>query len=61
MKKLPPIIPVTEIPETFDNSMSPITWLAKLTRAFNEIANNVYDISYDEDTSTLIIKERVDG
>ena len=28
MKKLPPIIPVREIPETFGNEMSPIEWLA---------------------------------
>lgn len=58
MKKLPPIIPVCEIPGTFTNDMSPIEWLAKLTRAYNEIANNIYDISYNENTSTLTIKEK---
>lgn len=58
MKKLPPIIPVHEIPETFENDMSPIEWLAKLTRAYNEIAPNIWEISYDPLTSTLTIKEK---
>lgn len=58
MKKLPPIIPVREIPETFENYMSPIEWLAKLTRAYNDIAHSVWDMSYDDQTSTLSIKER---
>ncbi len=58
MKKLPPIIPVKEIPETFENYMSPIEWLAKLTRAYNEIANDVYEVSYDETTMTLTVKEK---
>ena len=60
MKKLPPIIPVREIPETWGNDMSPIEWLAKLTRAYNEIANQVWDIKYDDKASTLIIRERRD-
>lgn len=60
MKKLPPIIPVREIPETFSNDMSPIEWLAKLTRAYNELAGNVWVITYDADTSTLNIKEKED-
>lgn len=60
MKKLPPIVPVREIPETFENYMSPIEWLAKLTHGFNEIAGNVWVISYDADTSTLTIKEKED-
>jgi len=58
MKKLPPIIPVKEIPETFENYMSPIEWLAKLTRAYNEIANDIYEVSYDETTMTLTVKEK---
>lgn len=58
MKKLPPIVPVREIPETFENNMSPIEWLAKLTRAYNEMAGNVWEISYDEQTSTLTINEK---
>lgn len=58
MKKLPPIIPVKEIPETFENYMSPIEWLAKLTRAYNEIAKDVWEMSYDEVTMTLKIKEK---
>ena len=58
MKKLPPIVPVREIPETFENYMSPIEWLAKLTKAYNDIADKVWDISYDEATCTLTIKER---
>ena len=58
MKKLPPIIPGKEIPETFENYMSPIEWLAKLTRAYNEIANDVYEVSYDETTMTLTVKEK---
>ena len=58
MKHLPPIIPVREIPETFTNDMSPIEWLAKLTRAYNEIAGSVWNISYDANTSTLTIKEK---
>ena len=45
MKKLPPIIPVREIPETFSNEMSPIEWLAKLTKAYNDIAASVWDIT----------------
>lgn len=58
MQKLPPIIPVTSIPQTFENCMSPIEWLAKLTHAYNEIAGNVWAISYDSTTSTLTIKEK---
>lgn len=58
MKQFPPIIPVTEIPETFENYMSPISWLAKLTKAYNEIAKNIYSITYDEYTNSLIIKEK---
>lgn len=58
MKKLPPIIPVRQIPETFMNDMSPIEWLAKLTYAYNHIAESVWDMSYDDQTSTLSIKER---
>lgn len=58
MKKLPPIIPVKEIPETFENYMSPIEWLAKLTHAYNEIAKDVWEMSYDEVTMTLKIKEK---
>lgn len=58
MRKLPPVIPVREIPETFTNDMSPIEWLAKLTYAYNEIAKDVFIISYDDSTSTLTIKEK---
>lgn len=58
MKKLPIIAPVPEIPETFENFMSPISWLAKLTRAYNEMANNIFEIRVDEDTNCLIIKEK---
>lgn len=58
MKKLPIITPVPEIPETFENFMSPISWLAKLTRAYNEMANNIFEIRVDEDTNCLIIKEK---
>lgn len=58
MKKLPPIIPVREIPETFSNEMSPIEWLAKLTKAYNDIAATVYDVSVDKDYHILTIKER---
>lgn len=58
MKKLPPIIPVREIPETFENYLSPIEWLAKLTRAYNDIAGNVYEIKYEEDSNTLVISEK---
>lgn len=58
MKKLPPIIPVKEIPETFENYMSPIEWLAKLTKAYNDMANQVWEISYNDETRTLKIKEK---
>lgn len=58
MKKLPPIIPVKEIPETFENYMSPIEWLAKLTHAYNEIAKDVWEMSYDAVTMTLKINEK---
>ena len=58
MKKLPPIIPVREIPETFGNEMSPIEWLSKLTKAYNDIAATVYDITVDKDYHILKIKER---
>ena len=58
MKKLPPIIPVKEIPETFENYLSPIEWLAKLTYAYNEMAKDVWEMSYDEVTMTLKIKEK---
>ena len=58
MKKLPPIIPVKEIPETFENYMSPIEWLAKLTHAYNEMAKDVWEMSYDEVTMTLKINEK---
>lgn len=58
MKKLPPIIPVKEIPETFENYMSPIEWLAKLTKAYNDMANQVWEISYNDETRTLTIKEK---
>lgn len=60
MKKIPPIIPVREIPETFENYMSPIEWLAKLTQKYNEIAGNVWEISYDEKNCTLYITEKED-
>ena len=55
MRKLPPIIPVRSIPEQFENHMSPIEWLAKLTKAFN---GDVWEIDYDEDTCILTIKEK---
>lgn len=58
MKKLPPIIPVRQIPETFSNDMSPIEWLAKLTWAYNHIADSVWEMKYDESINTLIIKEK---
>ena len=58
MNKLPIITPVPEIPETFENYMSPISWLAKLTRAYNEMANNIFEIRVDEDTNCRIIKEK---
>ena len=58
MKRLPPIVPVKEIPETFENYMSPIEWLAKLTHAYNEIAGMVWEMSYDEQSRTLVIKEK---
>lgn len=58
MKKLPPIIPVREIPETFENYMSPIEWLAKLTKSYNEIAGNVWEIKYEEESNTLTITEK---
>lgn len=58
MKPLPPIIPVRQIPDTFTNDMSPIEWLAKLTRAYNDIAGDIYDISVDEDQNMLVIKEK---
>lgn len=58
MNKLPIITPVPEIPETFENLMSPISWLAKLTRAYNEIAKSVFDIHVDEFTNCLVIKEK---
>ena len=58
MKKLPPIIPVREIPETFSNEMSPIEWLAKLTKAYNDIAASVLDITVDKDHHNITIKER---
>ena len=58
MKKLPPIIPVKEIPETFENYLSPIEWLAKLTHAYHEIAKDVWEMSYAEVTMTLKIKEK---
>lgn len=58
MKKIPPIIPVREIPETFENYMSPIEWLAKLTKAYNDMAPNVWEMHYDEASCTLTIKEK---
>lgn len=58
MKPLPPIIPVRQIPDTFTNDMSPIEWLAKLTRAYNDIAGDIYDISVNEDQNMLVIKEK---
>ena len=60
MKKLPPIVPVREIPETFENYMSPIEWLAKLTRAYNEMSGNIWEITYNADTSTLSVVEKED-
>lgn len=58
MRKLPCIIPVREIPQTFENDMSPIEWLAKLTYAYNQIADKVWDITYDATSSTLNITEK---
>lgn len=57
MKKLPVISPRPEIPETFQNYMSPISWLAALTNAVNSMADKVFDISVDENTNCLIISE----
>ena len=58
MRKLPPIIPVRSIPEQFENHLSPIEWLAKLTKDYNEISGDVWEIDYDEDTCILTIKEK---
>lgn len=58
MRKLPPIVPVRSIPEQFENYLSPIEWLAKLTKAYNEISGDVWEIDYDEDTCILTIKEK---
>lgn len=45
------------IPEQFDNSMSMPEAVYKLVKAYNEIADNIWDMSYDEDTRTLKIDE----
>lgn len=39
--KLPPIIDVHELPETFEDCMSPIEWLAVLTNKVNELIDRV--------------------
>lgn len=57
MKKLPVISPRPEIPETFANYMSPISWLAALTNAYNSIADKIFDISVDENSNCLVISE----
>ena len=70
MKPLPPIIPVREIPETFSNDMSPIEWLAKLTKAYNDLISSGgsggsggsgWDITYDVTTSTLTMTKTDEG
>ncbi len=65
MRKVPPIIPVRQIPETFSNTMSPISWLAKLTAKVNEIIDVIsgsgaltatWRFSYDAETRTLTLE-----
>ena len=58
MKKFPCIQVANEVPLEFTNSMSPMQWIAALTKAYNEIAPMIYDFSYDSTTSNLTIKER---
>ena len=58
MKRLPPIIPVKEIPETFENYMSPIEWLAKPTHAYICMCATAWSIKYLEDSNTLVIREK---
>lgn len=41
IEKLPPIIDVDELPETFEDCMSPIEWLAVLTNKVNELIDRV--------------------
>ncbi len=41
IEKLPPIIDVNELPETFEDCMSPIDWLAVLTNKVNELIDRV--------------------
>ena len=58
MKKSPCIQVANEVPVEFTNSMSPMQWIAALTKAYNEIAPMSYDFSYDCTTSSLTIRER---
>ena len=41
IEKLPPIIDVHELPETYEDCMSPIEWLAVLTNKVNELIDRV--------------------
>ena len=45
MKKFPCIQVANEVPLEFTNSMSPMQWIAALTKAYNEIAPMIYDFS----------------
>lgn len=65
MNKIPKIIPVRKLPETFSNTLSSMSWLAKLTAKVNEIiaaldgsgvTSGTWRFSYDESTKTLTIE-----
>lgn len=65
MNKIPKIIPVRKLPETFANTLSPMSWLAKVTAKINEIiaaldgsgvTSGRWRFAYDETTKTLTIE-----
>lgn len=50
--------PTNWLRDQFGNEMSGIEAVYKLTKLYNELTKNLWDISYDEVGRTLIIKER---
>ena len=61
MEKIRVPFPVGWLPSEFGNEMSAIEAVYKLSKAYNDIADNIWDISYNEDTRTLVIKEHEEG
>lgn len=50
--------PTNWLKDQFGNDMSAIEAVYKLTKLYNDIAKDIFDIRYDEVGRTLIIKER---